>query len=66
MMKNIVIKLRLLATREDAQDMVEYAMVVALICFGATAGMSSLASGVNHAFGNVSTTLAANITSILF
>jgi pilus assembly protein Flp/PilA len=49
-------------SREEGQDLVEYALVVALIAFGATAGMSSLATGLNKAFGQVSTTLGSYIT----
>ena len=43
--------------REEGQDLVEYALVVALIAFGAVAGMSALATGINIAFQNVSTKL---------
>jgi pilus assembly protein Flp/PilA len=41
--------------------LVEYALVVALIAFGATAGMKNLASGVNTAFSNISSQLGAAI-----
>jgi len=41
-----------LAKPRGGQDLVEYAMVVALIAFGATAGMSQLAKGLNTAFSN--------------
>lgn len=54
------IKLQKLTNHEEGQDMVEYALVVALIAFGATAGMSSLASGFNQAFVNVSTQLVTS------
>ena len=47
---------------EEGQDLVEYALVVALIAFGATAGMKSLATGINTAFTNISTALSSNIT----
>jgi pilus assembly protein Flp/PilA len=46
-----------LMMREEGQDLIEYALVVALIAFAATAGMSSLATGINTAFQNVATTL---------
>jgi pilus assembly protein Flp/PilA len=46
-----------LITQEHGQDLVEYALVVALIAFGATAGMKALATGLNSAFSNVSKTL---------
>jgi pilus assembly protein Flp/PilA len=35
----LYVKLQDLTSREEGQDMVEYALVVALIAFGATAGM---------------------------
>jgi pilus assembly protein Flp/PilA len=54
--------LRLLILREDGQDLIEYALVVALIAFAATAGMSTLATGINAAFGNIATALSTNIT----
>lgn len=47
---------------EEGQDLVEYSLVVALIAFGAVAGMSSLAGGLNTVFLNVSTTLSSSIT----
>jgi pilus assembly protein Flp/PilA len=47
---------------EEGQDLIEYALVVALIAFSATAGMSSLATAINNAFSNVGTTLGTYIT----
>ena len=47
---------------EEGQDLVEYALVVALIAFGATTGMKSLATGLNKAFGQISTTLGSYIS----
>jgi len=65
-MNNLLIKLYVkfqeFASREEGQDLVEYALVVALIAFGATAGMKSLATGINTAFTNISTALSSNIT----
>ena len=59
---NLVKILRGLARGEDGQDMVEYALVVALIAFAATAGMKNLATGVNTAFQHISTALASDVT----
>jgi pilus assembly protein Flp/PilA len=65
-MNNLLIKLYVkfqdLASREEGQDLVEYALVVALIAFGATAGMKTLASGINAAFSNVSSQLASSLS----
>ena len=44
---------------EEGQDLIEYALIVALIAFAATAGMSSLATGINKAFSNIGTTLTS-------
>jgi pilus assembly protein Flp/PilA len=61
----LYVKLQELKDREEGQDLVEYALVVALVAFGATAGMGALAGGINTAFNNISTKLASDITSIL-
>jgi pilus assembly protein Flp/PilA len=55
------VKLQLLKD-ESGQDLIEYALVVALIAFAATAGMSTLASDINSAFGKIGTKLTAAIT----
>jgi len=47
-----------LVSREEGQDLVEYALVVALIALGATASMQSLASIISSAFASISTTFA--------
>jgi pilus assembly protein Flp/PilA len=62
---NITMKLQSLKNSEEGQDLVEYALVVALIAFGATAGMGALAGGINQAFNTISATLASSITSIV-
>jgi pilus assembly protein Flp/PilA len=54
-------KMRILLD-EEGQDLVEYALVVALIGFSATAAMSSVAIAVSSAFTTVSTTLSSYIT----
>lgn len=46
--------LRSLLEREEGQDLVEYALIVALIALAATAGMTSLAEAINSAFVNLS------------
>jgi pilus assembly protein Flp/PilA len=47
--------------REDGQDLVEYALVVALIAFAATSGMRTLASDINSAFNKLGTELTSDI-----
>jgi len=61
-MKNIFAKLSVVIKslgRVEGQDLVEYALVVALIAFAATAGMRTLASDINSAF----TTIGNQLTS---
>ena len=48
-----------LIEREEGQDLIEYALVVALIAFAATAGMSSLAKDINKAFTDIGTLLTS-------
>jgi len=55
-------KLYFLIGSEEGQDLVEYALVVALIAFGATAGMKSLAAGLAKAFQGISTTLGSYVS----
>ena len=38
---------------EEGQDLVEYALLIALIAFACTAGMGSLADDINSAFNAV-------------
>jgi pilus assembly protein Flp/PilA len=47
---------------EAGQGLVEYLLILALIAFAATAGMGSLASGLNSAFSAVSSKLGGYIT----
>jgi pilus assembly protein Flp/PilA len=44
---------------ENGQDLIEYALVVALISLGATASMSSVATAISAAFTKVSSKVAA-------
>jgi len=56
----IVHKLKCLMTQELGQDLVEYALVIALVAFGATAGMKTLATGITNTFSTMSSDLAAD------
>ena len=47
---------------EAGQGLIEYVLIIALVAFAATAGMSSLASGMNSAFTAISTILGSYIT----
>lgn len=62
-MNNLINKLHIsfrnLIEREEGQDLVEYALVVALIALGAIAGMKNLATDINTFFANTGTSLMA-------
>jgi len=59
---NLYLYVRSLIEREEGQDLVEYALVVALIAFGAIAGMQFLATGIDNAFSDIANVLTTNIT----
>jgi pilus assembly protein Flp/PilA len=57
--KKQLFRLKRLLADEYGQDLVEYALIVALIAFGATAGMKGMAGGLNKAFNTISTNLGS-------
>jgi len=50
-------RLRWMLAEESGQDLIEYALVVALIAFAAAAGMTTVATKINAAFTNIGTKL---------
>jgi pilus assembly protein Flp/PilA len=46
---------------ENGQDLIEYALVVAMIAFAATSTMGTLAQNINNAFNSISNKLNAAI-----
>jgi pilus assembly protein Flp/PilA len=66
-MKNTIVKLYVMSQcaatallrNEEGQDLIEYALVAALIGFAAVAGMGKLANSINVAFSTIGTTLSA-------
>ena len=62
-MSNLITKsLARLHKDEAGQGLVEYLLILALVAFAATAGMGSLASGLNSAFSAVGVKLGQYIT----
>jgi pilus assembly protein Flp/PilA len=48
--------------KEDhGQDLIEYALVVALIAFAATVGMNTVATNINQAFSKIGSKLLSYI-----
>jgi len=61
-MKNLILEsLNRLHKDEAGQGIVEYMLIIALVAFAATAGMSSLASGVNSAMTKIGSILGVYI-----
>lgn len=59
-LKSIAAKIQI-AREDHGQDLIEYALVVALIAFAATAGMQGVANKINIAFTTIGTTLTTYI-----
>ena len=53
--RKLIDRVQCLLKQEDGQDFVECYLVVALIAFAATAGMKTLAGGINTAFVHINT-----------
>ena len=55
---SLLVRMQIFLNREDGQDLVEYALLVALIALAAVSGVRNVASAVNKTFNSVSTSLA--------
>lgn len=59
MILKMYVKMQTLMAREEGQDLVEYALVVALIAFGAVTAMKGLSTEINLAFNTISSELGS-------
>ncbi len=57
-MKDMLIKMYLKFHGDEGQDLVEYALLVALIALVCVSGVSNVATAVNSVFTNISSSLA--------
>ncbi len=62
-MLKLYIKIQNLMSRDDGQDLVEYALVVALIALGATVAMTSVGTAVKGVFTNIGTAISGATTT---
>ncbi len=62
-MLKLSIKIKTLLSDDRGQDLVEYALVVAIIALGATVAMQSLSGEINSIFNQISTKLSAAVPS---
>ena len=61
MMLKMYIKAQNLLSQDEGQDLVEYALLIALIALAATAGMSKLATALSGAFSTMGTTVTGDV-----
>jgi pilus assembly protein Flp/PilA len=59
MLLKMYVKFQDLMSREEGQDLVEYALVLALIALGATAAMGVLAKAISTEFAAIATQFSA-------
>jgi pilus assembly protein Flp/PilA len=53
----LCLKIQSQLVREEGQDLIEYALLIAFVAMAATAGMTSLAASINAAFSTIGTNL---------
>jgi pilus assembly protein Flp/PilA len=57
MLLNGYVKFQNLASSEDGQDLVEYALLLSLVALAMIASLNGLATTINKTFSNISTSL---------
>jgi pilus assembly protein Flp/PilA len=60
-MMNVKQLLKALATDESGQDLIEYALVAALVGLGAITAMKGLSNGISNSFSSVSSSLSSAV-----
>jgi pilus assembly protein Flp/PilA len=61
MFLRLYVKFQDLMSREEGQDLVEYALVVALIALGAVASMRTVATSISTEFSVIESTFASAV-----
>jgi len=61
MLLRLHFKIKDCLSREDGQDLVEYALVVAIIAFGAVTAMKGLSTEIKTAFSTISSDLGTSL-----
>jgi pilus assembly protein Flp/PilA len=62
MLRKLKVDARGFLNDESGQDLIEYALVVALIAFAAVVGMNTVAGGINSAFSKIASKLTSAIS----
>jgi len=64
-MNNLIVmlnsKVREIIAGEQGQDLVEYALLVALVSLAAVASLNGLAGAISGVFSNISTSLGSSV-----
>ena len=60
-MNNLTQLLKNLMTEESGQDLIEYALVAALVGLGAVAAMKGLSNSIGNAFNNIGSTMTNSV-----
>ncbi len=60
-MKNMKQLMKNLMTEESGQDLIEYALVAALVGLGSVAAMSGLATSIGNTFNGIGTALTTAV-----
>jgi len=60
-MKNMKQLMKNLMTEESGQDLIEYALVAALVGLGSVAAMSGLANSIGNTFNGIGTALTTAV-----
>jgi pilus assembly protein Flp/PilA len=58
---NLYVKIQDLMSCDEGQDLVEYALVVAIIALGAVASMRTVATSISTEFSVIESTFAASV-----
>jgi len=61
-MQKVKVLLHTLLVEEGGQDLIEYALIAALIGLGAVAGMSALANQLNTVFNTIGSKLTSYVS----
>jgi Flp pilus assembly pilin Flp len=62
MLLKMYLKFQELTSREEGQDMVEYALVLGLICFGAASASKFLSAALAQTFDNISSNVGSYVS----
>ncbi len=62
MPRHFALSIRSFHRDESGQDLIEYALVAALIAFAAIAGMNYVAASINNAFSTIGNKLTSAIS----